>query len=134
MTVGVAPTVARRLREVSHEHDATTFVGLLAAFFGVLTRHVRATDLTVGIPINLRDRPELEDLVGMLVNTVVISAIPSTEPTLTGGLHPIPPLPAAGAGRTSSGPDLAGGTPTGLLRPCVLIAPTGSTSTGTPAR
>jgi amino acid adenylation domain-containing protein len=77
----VASSVVSTLRDLSHEHDATAFIGLLAGFFGVLARHVTGTDLTVGIPITLRDRPELEDLVGMLVNTVVIRIDVEDTPT-----------------------------------------------------
>jgi amino acid adenylation domain-containing protein len=68
----MAPAVVGALRDLSHRHHATAFVGLLAGFFATLARYVKGTDLTIGIPITLRDRAELEDLVGMLVNTVVV--------------------------------------------------------------
>jgi amino acid adenylation domain-containing protein len=69
---GVPPAVAGAVREVAHEHGAPTSIGLLTAFYGVLSRYAKGTDLTVGVVIPGRDRPELADLVGMFETTAVI--------------------------------------------------------------
>ncbi len=68
----VPPEVLRRLRDTANAADATDLVALLAAFCAVLTLRVRGTDLAVGVPVAGRDRPELEDVVGMFEQTAVI--------------------------------------------------------------
>jgi hypothetical protein len=68
----VAPAVVDRLRDLASEHDATLSMGLLAGFFALLDRYTDGTDLTVGVPVHGRHRPELEDLIGMFENTAVI--------------------------------------------------------------
>jgi amino acid adenylation domain-containing protein len=68
----VPPEAARRLQDVAAEHHATRFTGLLAGFYAVLAAWTGGTDLTVGVPVAGRGRPELENLVGMLEETAVI--------------------------------------------------------------
>jgi len=68
----VPPEVVRRLQDVAAEHRATRFTGLLAGFYAVLASWTGGTDLTVGVPVAGRGRPELENLVGMLEETAVI--------------------------------------------------------------
>jgi amino acid adenylation domain-containing protein len=64
--------VVGRLREIAFAHDASLPMGLLAGLYGVLDRYTKGTDLTVGVPVGGRNRPELEDMVGMFENTAVI--------------------------------------------------------------
>ncbi|MGC5015676.1 amino acid adenylation domain-containing protein [Streptosporangium sp. DT93] len=68
----VPPDVARRLYEVAADHDTTPFAGLLAGLHALLARYTGGTDLAVGVPVCGRDRPELENIVGMLEETTVI--------------------------------------------------------------
>ncbi|MGH3217125.1 MAG: condensation domain-containing protein [Streptosporangiaceae bacterium] len=68
----IPPEVTGTLHDVTAGHDATQFMGLLAGFYAVLARCTSGTDLTVGVPVVGRGRPELEDLVGMLEETAVI--------------------------------------------------------------
>ncbi|WP_327000782.1 amino acid adenylation domain-containing protein [Dactylosporangium sp. NBC_01737] len=75
-----APVVAR-LHELGVEHEATQFVTLLAGFMAVLGRHSGHSDVTVGVPVSVRDRPELERVAGLLVNTVVMRADLGRAPT-----------------------------------------------------
>jgi hypothetical protein len=77
----VGPTEVDELRAASDEHDANAFVGLLATFSRALAGYVRGTDLTVGVPVSLRDRPELDELVGPVENTVVVRIDLGDEPS-----------------------------------------------------
>jgi acyl carrier protein len=79
----IPPEVAGALRDVVADHDATQFMGLLAAFYAVLARRTSGTDLTVGVPVAGRRRPELEDLVGMLEETAVIRVDLGGRPSFT---------------------------------------------------
>ncbi|GAA1004404.1 hypothetical protein Aple_072080 [Acrocarpospora pleiomorpha] len=64
--------VAERLRELGKEHEATLFMVLLAAFQALLGRHCGTRDVVVGTAVCGRTRPEVDRMVGFLVNTLVI--------------------------------------------------------------
>ena len=68
----VAPEVVQALSDVAAAHEASAHIGLLAGFSAVLARSTGGTDLTVGVPARGRDRPELEQVVGMLEETAVV--------------------------------------------------------------
>ncbi|MEV6997438.1 amino acid adenylation domain-containing protein [Streptomyces sp. NPDC093982] len=78
---GVSPEAAGSLRQLAFEHDAPASMGLLAAFFAVLDRHSDGTDLTVGVPMSTRRRPELMDLVGVFEEAAVVRADLQDAPT-----------------------------------------------------
>jgi amino acid adenylation domain-containing protein len=56
------------LRRLSRAEDATLFMTLLAGLAAVLYRYTLQSDLVVGAPVANRGRPELDGLVGCLVN------------------------------------------------------------------
>jgi amino acid adenylation domain-containing protein len=78
----VPDAIAEKLREVCLELSATPFMVLLTAFQAVLARMSGREDLAVGVPLSGRTRPELDDLIGVFVNTVVLRADLSGEPSL----------------------------------------------------
>jgi non-ribosomal peptide synthetase component F len=60
------------LKRLSQEHQATLYMTLLAAFGILLSRYSGQDDVVVGSPIANRQEPELEDLIGFFVNSVVM--------------------------------------------------------------
>ncbi|MEU6788762.1 amino acid adenylation domain-containing protein [Nonomuraea angiospora] len=72
---------AGALATLGGERGATRFMAFLAAFGLLLSRHCGQDDLPVGSPVDLRDRPELDGMVGFLVNTVVLRLDLSGDPT-----------------------------------------------------
>ncbi|MFI9841242.1 amino acid adenylation domain-containing protein [Nonomuraea sp. NPDC051941] len=77
----VPPALAARLAELGRRHGATPFMTFLTGFFALLARHTGGTDLSVGTPVSGRDTPETHDLVGFFVNTIVLRADLSADPT-----------------------------------------------------
>jgi amino acid adenylation domain-containing protein len=69
-----------RLKALAADERASLFVVLLAAFKALLYRYTAQTDLTIGAPTFGRSRPELQDLVGDLVNTVALRTDLSGDP------------------------------------------------------
>ena len=65
-------SVSAAIERLSTQHGATVFMTLLAAFQTLLFRHTDQRTLLVGAPVANRPRPELEPLVGCLVNTLVL--------------------------------------------------------------
>lgn len=71
----------RRLREVARGAGTTPFVVLLAALAALVGRLSGDTDVAIGTPVSGRDLPELEPLVGLLVNTLVLRVDLGGDPT-----------------------------------------------------
>ncbi|MEV7232504.1 amino acid adenylation domain-containing protein [Streptomyces sp. NPDC051020] len=69
------------LRELAQERETTPFVLLLTAFQTLLARYTGRADIAVGTPVADRTRPEVRDLIGYLVNTVVLRARWEGDPT-----------------------------------------------------
>ncbi|MER7764185.1 amino acid adenylation domain-containing protein, partial [Streptomyces sp. NPDC097619] len=69
------------LDRLTRDHGATLFMGLTAAVKTVLARWTGQEDIAVGTSSAGRGRPELEQLVGFLVNTVVLRS--QVEPDLS---------------------------------------------------
>ncbi|MFE2425126.1 condensation domain-containing protein, partial [Streptomyces hokutonensis] len=65
----------------SREHNATAFMTLTAAFSVVLARHCATREVTLGTPIAGRVRPELDELIGYFVNTLLIRTELADDPS-----------------------------------------------------
>lgn len=70
--VPISRETGEALRALATAHRSSPYMLLLAVYHAVLGHLADSTDVTVGVPVSARTRPELDDLVGYLVNTVVI--------------------------------------------------------------
>jgi len=78
------PGVVRdRLDAVSRAAGATRFMTVLAAFGVLLARHARQPSVVIGTPIANRDRSELENVIGFLLNTLPLRLDLGDDPTFT---------------------------------------------------
>ncbi len=77
------------LRALCRQEGVTLFMGMLAAFFVLLYRYSGQKDLCVGSGVANRRWRETEDLVGMIVNNVVLRADLSGDPTFRQLLHQV---------------------------------------------
>ncbi|MFE6746388.1 amino acid adenylation domain-containing protein [Kitasatospora purpeofusca] len=73
----------RGLSELAHRRGATTYMALLAVFTVLLSRYARSRDVVVGVPTAVRDRPELEPLIGYFVNSLPIRTQLEGEPSFS---------------------------------------------------
>ena len=62
--------LAAALTALARRESGTLYMVLLAAFKILLHRHSGDTELIVGSPVAIRNRPELAGMLGMLINTV----------------------------------------------------------------
>ncbi|MBZ5494659.1 MAG: amino acid adenylation domain-containing protein, partial [Acidobacteriia bacterium] len=60
------------LKQLSRENQATLYMSLLSAFALLLSRYSGQDDIVVGSPIANRQDPQLEQLIGIFVNTLVM--------------------------------------------------------------
>jgi amino acid adenylation domain-containing protein len=78
--VGVPPRVAEGLRAVARAGRATPFMVVLAAFQVLLGRYAAADDVVVGTLVAGRTRHEVQDVVGLFMNTLVLRADLAGDP------------------------------------------------------
>ncbi|MFU2107363.1 amino acid adenylation domain-containing protein [Paenibacillus larvae] len=69
------------LRQMAREQNATLFMILLTAFNVMLFRLTGQTDIVVGVPTAGRNYKDLENILGLFVNTLPIRNGPSKEKT-----------------------------------------------------
>ncbi len=75
------PDVVRRLREVARDTDVTVFMTMLAGFWALLSRYTDRTDVPVGTVVSGRGRPELQNLIGYGINSLVMRGQWTGDPT-----------------------------------------------------
>lgn len=66
--------VVKRVTALADEHGATPFMVLLAAVWVLLRAHTEHPVVCVGTPVANRSRPELAGTVGLLLNTLPLTA------------------------------------------------------------
>src|SRR5437763_1180334 len=66
--------LAAAVRDLAATHEVTLFVALLTAFQALLSRYVGGSDIAVGTAMSGRAHPQLRQLVGYGLNSVVLRA------------------------------------------------------------
>ncbi|WP_345944728.1 amino acid adenylation domain-containing protein [Variovorax sp. dw_954] len=83
VTASLPARLSEALRSFCARHAATPFMVLLAAFKLMLSRQAGSTDIAVGTPIANRHHLATEQLVGTLVNTLVMRTDLSGDPAFS---------------------------------------------------
>lgn len=81
--VPLPPRITRSLTSLATHQDATLAMALLAVFKVFLVKHTGQTDLAIGMPIANRHHPASENLIGTLVNTLIIRTSLDGDPDFT---------------------------------------------------
>jgi amino acid adenylation domain-containing protein/FkbH-like protein len=72
-----------KLNQLSRERGATLFMTLLAGFEALLSRCSGQRDLVVGTAIANREQPELENVIGLFLNTLPLRADLTGDPSFS---------------------------------------------------
>ena len=75
------PSTSEMLASMGRSAHATTFMTALSVYVALLFRYTHQEDIVAGTPVSMRNRPELENLIGMLVNTVLLRTKLTAETT-----------------------------------------------------
>jgi amino acid adenylation domain-containing protein/non-ribosomal peptide synthase protein (TIGR01720 family) len=78
-----------RLGAFGKKHEISLFMLLLAAFEVLLFRYTNQESIHIGIPVANRNRKELEELIGLFVNTIVINGKLQSQTTFSDFLNQI---------------------------------------------
>ncbi|MEQ4299807.1 amino acid adenylation domain-containing protein [Plantactinospora sp. B6F1] len=77
----IPPALAGAIRDLGRRYGASPYMTMLTAFSTLLARYAGRWDVAVGTPVAGRNRPELEDMVGFFLNSLVL------RPKLTAGMR-----------------------------------------------
>ncbi len=80
-TLMIPTALHEAMKAVGKQSGTTLFMTLLAAFQVLLHRYTGQDDISVGSPIAGRNRAETEALIGLFLNTLVLRADLSGDPT-----------------------------------------------------
>ncbi|MFC4492557.1 amino acid adenylation domain-containing protein [Streptomyces ovatisporus] len=72
VTFTVPGPLADAVTELGRRGGATPFMALLTAFTTLLARYTAQWDVVIGTPVAGRERPEIENIVGFFLNTLVL--------------------------------------------------------------
>jgi amino acid adenylation domain-containing protein len=81
LPISIPGELSAGLRRLARENGVTLFTTLLAAFNVLITRYTQQTDVVVGTPVAARSRTETENLIGFIVNVLVLRIDTSGPPT-----------------------------------------------------
>jgi hypothetical protein len=76
-------SLAEDLKAAGRRQDATLYMTLAAAYAAFLSGYTRQEDILIGSPIAGRNLIEVEPLIGFFINTLVLRASLSGDPTLS---------------------------------------------------
>lgn len=71
--------VTKQLNDIAHKTESTLFMVMLAAYKILLSKYSSQEDFIIGIPASGRTTPEMEDILGMFVNSLPVRSKPQWE-------------------------------------------------------
>jgi amino acid adenylation domain-containing protein len=80
-SLDLSPQLTADLKALCRQEGATLFMTLLAAFQILLSRHSGQADFIIASPIAGRNRTEVEGLIGFFINTLLLDADLSGNPS-----------------------------------------------------
>jgi amino acid adenylation domain-containing protein/non-ribosomal peptide synthase protein (TIGR01720 family) len=72
-------TLTRCLKRLALENNSTLYMVLLAAYYVLLHKYTNQRDIVIGSPIAGRRHPDLENTIGMFVNTLALRNFPEGD-------------------------------------------------------
>lgn len=81
ITFDIDNIITEKLKQISKENNATLYILLLTAYNILLHKYTGQEDIVIGSPIVGRTHSDLENVVGMFVNTLVMRNYPKSDMT-----------------------------------------------------
>jgi tyrocidine synthetase-3 len=89
VTFTIDSELTSKLQGIAKQQGATLYMALLAAYNVLLSRYSGQEDIVVGSPIAGRRHPDVEQIVGMFVNTLAMRNYPVAEQSFTSFLEEV---------------------------------------------
>ncbi len=89
VSMGINEELTTGLKKIAKRTGSTLYMILLAAYSILLQKHTGIEDITVGSPIAARPHADLQNIMGMFVNTVAMRSFPNRDKTLAAFLEEV---------------------------------------------
>ncbi|WP_066507710.1 non-ribosomal peptide synthetase [Abyssisolibacter fermentans] len=76
ITIDIDKDLTQKIRKLAVDTDSTSFIILLSAFNVLLSKYSGQEDIVVGTPVAGRGHIDLENIIGMFVNTLALRNFP----------------------------------------------------------
>lgn len=74
-------TIYDKIEQFCNQHKITKFVFMITVFQIILAREIEQEDITIGIPVSIRDHPDLKSIIGIFLNVLLIRTKVNEENT-----------------------------------------------------
>ncbi|MFD1290957.1 amino acid adenylation domain-containing protein [Laceyella putida] len=81
LTFTIDERLSGKLKQLAEKQEATPYMILLAAYTVLLSKYSGQEDIIVGTPVAGRSHADLQEIVGMFVNTLALRSHPKEEQT-----------------------------------------------------
>lgn len=68
----ISKTIYKNIQDLCIEHNITPFMFMLAAYYIILYKYSDNNEILIGTPVANRDLPNVSNIIGMFVNTLVL--------------------------------------------------------------
>jgi len=82
VSIGINEEFTASLKKMIKKTGSTLYMVLLAAYSILLQKHTGIEDITIGSPIAARPHADLQNIMGMFVNTIAMRSFPNKDKTL----------------------------------------------------
>ncbi|MDL5610974.1 non-ribosomal peptide synthetase/type I polyketide synthase [Bacillus halotolerans] len=89
VTCSLQPDVIRSLQDLAKKTETTLYTVLLAAYKVLLHKYTGQEDMVVGTPASGRNHPDIENIIGIFIQTVGIRTKPRANRTFTNYLEEV---------------------------------------------
>ncbi|WP_063623054.1 non-ribosomal peptide synthetase [Bacillus halotolerans] len=89
VTCSLQPDVIRSLQDLAKKTETTLYTVLLAAYKVLLHKYTGQEDMVVGTPASGRNHPDIENIIGIFIQTVGIRTKPRANRTFTDYLEEV---------------------------------------------
>ena len=79
LSFNIPKQTADKLRDFAKQHGATLFMSILAVYNILLAKYTGQEDIIVGTPVSGRGRQEVQDIVGVFINTLPLRNRPLAD-------------------------------------------------------
>lgn len=80
-SIDLTVELAQKLEALARQQGATLYMTVLAAFMLLVRRYTGQEDIIVGAPVSGRSHPDIENVIGCFINTVVLRGDLTGQPT-----------------------------------------------------
>jgi amino acid adenylation domain-containing protein/FkbH-like protein len=86
---GIGGDVARGIKKLAEDTDTTLFMVLVAVYNVVLSKYSGQEDIILGTTTAGRDHADLENMIGLMIETLALRNVPAVDKTFAGFLQEI---------------------------------------------